>query len=556
MEILTCIMMLLAGCGVFMIGMKMMSDGLERSAGKEMKKLFNHLTGNRFAGVGIGALVTVIVNSSAATTVMAIGFVNAGVMTLVQAAAIIMGANIGTTLTGFVISLSAFDVNLYASVLAFIGIMMTFFKNDNVKKIGGILCGLGLMFVGLDAMSGAFDGESAITALVEKAFEVIDFPLLLILIGMAFTAIIQSSTATTGLVIIMVGAGAMRVDSGLFVILGTNIGTCVTAIIASIGTSTNSRRTAFFHLLFNVVGTIVFTVIIWIFRDQVVWILSHLGGPQWQIAWFHFAFNLITTAMLLPFIKQFVKVTEFVVRDKPTKEEDDFRFRYIDDRLLSTPPIAVAQVQKEIMYASELAKENLELSVGALIKGDYINRQKLEKNESHINRIYHGVVAYLIKLASTSLSEHDEKLVGAYHHVISDLERIGDHAENFAEQADEMQKENVTFSDAANAELLQMYNKIMNMYDLSLHAFEHRDYVVLSRISAIENEVDEMKDDLGVSHIERLNRGDCAVERGTYFFALISAMERIADHLVNVAYSIKNPTGSQSHRPELNEVSY
>ena len=556
MEILTCIMMLLAGCGVFMIGMKMMSDGLERSAGKEMKKLFNHLTGNRFAGVGIGALVTVIVNSSAATTVMAIGFVNAGVMTLVQAAAIIMGANIGTTLTGFVISLSAFDVNLYASVLAFVGIMMTFFKNDNVKKIGGILCGLGLMFVGLDAMSGAFDGESAITALVEKAFEVIDFPLLLILIGMAFTAIIQSSTATTGLVIIMVGAGAMRVDSGLFVILGTNIGTCVTAIIASIGTSTNSRRTAFFHLLFNVVGTIVFTAIIWIFRDQVVWILSHLGGPQWQIAWFHFAFNLITTAMLLPFIKQFVKVTEFVVRDKPTKEEDDFRFRYIDDRLLSTPPIAVAQVQKEIMYASELAKENLELSVGALIKGDYINRQKLEKNESHINRIYHGVVAYLIKLASTSLSEHDEKLVGAYHHVISDLERIGDHAENFAEQAEEMQKENVTFSDAANAELLQMYNKIMNMYDLSLHAFEHRDYVVLSRISAIENEVDEMKDDLGVSHIERLNRGDCAVERGTYFFALISAMERIADHLVNVAYSIKNPTGSQSHRPELNEVSY
>ena len=348
----------------------------------------------------------------------------------------------------------------------------------------------------------------------------------------------------------------MRVDSGLFVILGTNIGTCVTAIIASIGTNTNSRRTAFFHLLFNVVGTVVFTVIIWIFRDQVVWILSHLGGPQWQIAWFHFAFNLITTAMLLPFINQFVKVTEFVVRDKPTKKEDDFRFRYIDDRLLSTPPIAVAQVQKEIMYASELAKENLELSVGALVKGDYINRQKLEKNESHINRIYHGVVAYLIKLASTSLSEHDEKLVGAYHHVISDLERIGDHAENFAEQAEEMQKENVTFSDAANAELLQMYNKIMNMYDLSLHAFEHRDYVVLSRISAIENEVDEMKDDLGVSHIERLNRGDCAVERGTYFFALISAMERIADHLVNVAYSIKNPTGSQSHRPELNEVSY
>jgi len=307
--------------------------------------------------------------------------------------------------------------------------------------------------------------------------------------------------------------------------------------------------------LFNVIGTVIFTIVIWIFRNPVVSLLSHLGGPQWQIAWFHFAFNLITTAILLPFINQFVRFTELIVHDKPAKKEEEFRFRYIDDRLLSTPPIAVAQVQKEIMYASELAKENLELSAGALIRGDYVNRQKLEKNESYINRIYHGVVAYLIKLASTSLSEHDEKLVGAYHHVISDLERIGDHAENFAEQAAEMEKENVTFSDAANAELLQMYNKVMNMYDLSLHAFEHRDYVVLSRISAIENEVDEMKDDLSVKHIERLNSGDCAVERGTYFFALISALERIADHLINVAYSIKNPTGSQSRRPELNEVS-
>lgn len=545
--------MLLAGCGVFMIGMKMMSDGLERSAGREMKKLFNHLTGNRFAGVGIGALVTVIVNSSSASTVMTIGLVNAGVITLTQAASIIMGANIGTTLSGFIISLSSLNINLYASLLAFIGIMMTFFNNDHVKKTGGILCGLGLMFVGLEAMGNAFSGESAIIDSVKHAFEVVDFPLLLILIGIAFTGIIQSSTATTSLVIIMVGAGAMRVDSGLFVILGTNIGTCVTALIASIGTNINSRRTAFFHLLFNVIGTIVFTAVIWISRDQVVWFLSRLGGPQWQIAWFHFLFNVVTTVMLLPFINQLVKFTEFVVREKPAKKEEEFRFRYIDDRLLSTPPIAVAQVQKEIMYASELAKENLELSAGALIRGDYVNRQKIEKNESQINRIYHGVVAYLIKLASTSLSEHDEKLVGAYHHVISNLERIGDHAENFAEQAAEMEQEHVSFSDAANAELLQMYNKVMNMYDLSLHAFEHRDYVVLSRISAIENEVDEMKDDLSVKHIERLNSGDCAVERGTYFFALISALERIADHLINVAYSIKNPTGSQSRRPELNE---
>lgn len=554
MAIFNSILMLLAGCGVFMAGMKMMSDGLERSAGKGMKRLFSRISDNRFAGVGVGAAVTAIIQSSSATSVMVIGFVNAGIMTLTQATAIIMGANIGTTVTGIIISFSAFNVSLYASVLAFVGVMMMFFKNDSVKKAGGVLCGLGLLFVGLDAMSGAF-GNSEIKNMFGNMFAAIEFPLLLILVGTLFTALIQSSSAATGLLIIMVGQGALSVGNALFIVLGTNIGTCITAVIASVGTTTNAKRTALIHLLFNLAGTIVFTVVLWLLGPYVVGLLSSVfSNPQMQIAWFHVAFNIITTAMLLPFIKQLVKLAKLIIKDKPKPEERIYQLKYIDDRLLHTPPIAVAQVQKEILFMAELAKENLSLSVNALITRDYVNKDKVAENEARINHTYHAIARYLIKLASLSLSESDEKLIGAYHHVISDIERIGDHSENFLEQAEEMEKENVDFSEAAVAELTQMYNKVDNMFDLSVHAFSHRDYIVLERIASIEEEVDAMKDSLGASHIERLNSGDCAVERGTYFFAAISGLERIADHLINIAFSIKNPTGSQSKRKELNEV--
>ncbi|MFR1565125.1 MAG: Na/Pi cotransporter family protein [Christensenellales bacterium] len=554
MAIFNSILMLLAGCGVFMAGMKMMSDGLERSAGKGMKRLFSRISDNRFAGVGVGAAVTAIIQSSSATSVMVIGFVNAGIMTLTQATAIIMGANIGTTVTGIIISFSAFNVSLYASVLAFVGVMMMFFKNDSVKKAGGVLCGLGLLFVGLDAMSGAF-GNSEIKNMFGNMFAAIEFPLLLILVGTLFTALIQSSSAATGLLIIMVGQGALSVGNALFIVLGTNIGTCITAVIASVGTTTNAKRTALIHLLFNLAGTIVFTVVLWLLGPYVVGLLSSVfSNPQMQIAWFHVAFNIITTAMLLPFIKQLVKLAKLIIKDKPKPEERIYQLKYIDDRLLHTPPIAVAQVQKEILFMAELAKENLSLSVNALITRDYVNKDKVAENEARINHTYHAIARYLIKLASLSLSESDEKLIGAYHHVISDIERIGDHSENFLEQAEEMEKENVDFSEAAVAELAQMYNKVDNMFDLSVHAFSHRDYIVLERIASIEEEVDAMKDSLGASHIERLNSGDCAVERGTYFFAAISGLERIADHLINIAFSIKNPTGSQSKRKELNEV--
>lgn len=552
MEIFTGVLMLLAGCGVFMAGMKMMSDGLERSAGKGMKRLFARISDNRLAGVGVGAAATALIQSSAATSVMVIGFVNAGVMTLTQATAIIMGANIGTTVTGVLVSLSALNVSLYASVLAFVGVMMTLFGREHVKRVGGIVCGLGLLFVGLGAMSDAFSA-TPIGEMFAGVFSAVSFPLALILLGTVFTALIQSSSAATGLIIVLVGSGALNVTDALFIILGTNVGTCITALIAALGTGVNAKRTAFIHLMFNVVGTVVFTALLWSTSGFVAGLLARaFPDPRMQIAWFHVAFNVITTALLLPFVGQLVRLSEKVIKDKG-EDGDELKLRYIDDRLLSTPPIAVAQVKKEILLMSELARGNLDAAAHAILTGGECDEQSFERTEARINRTYHAVAKYLIRLASLPLSDYDEKLVGAYHHVISDIERIGDHAEDLMEQAAQMNKEDLRFSDAAYGELAHMYERVSAIYERGMRAFDSRDYDSLPEIAAIEDEVDEIKNNSGAKHIERLNSGDCAVEKGTYYFAVLTAFERISDHIVNIAFSIKNPTGSQSTRADINE---
>lgn len=546
MEIVQSILTLLAGCGVFMTGMKLMGDALERSAGQGMRRLFGRISGNRFAGIGVGAAVTAIIQSSSATSVMVIGFVNAGLMTLFQATAIIMGANIGTTVTGILVSLSAFDIGLYLAALALIGVfIMMFGKRDYLKRIGGILCGLGLIFVGLDFMSSAFKGDNALSRAFTQLFSTISFPLLLIIFGAVFTAIIQSSSAATGLIITMVGQDVLMLRYALFIVLGSNIGTCITAILASIGASTNAKRTAFIHLAFNVIGTIVFAAFMWIFSDAVVGALTKLiPSPQMQVAWFHVIFNVVTTLLLVPFIKQLTRFAEFVIKDKKD-DGDALKLSYIDDRILQTPPIAVAQVLKEIGDMGRLARENLDRAMNAVLNLDLSEKEKILKTEEKINFINKGVARYLIKVSALSLSKTDEKTVGSLHHVIGDLERIGDHAENFIEQAEEMKENNVEFSSDARDELVTMYSRVTEMFDLSMSVFEKRDTVRLKDVSALEAQVDVLKKLFGNSHIMRLNNGNCTVESGTYFYAMITALERIADHLTNVAFSIRSPSGSQ-----------
>ena len=539
-----CIILLLVGVGVFIAGMNMMGDGLQHSAGKGMKKMFNKISNNRIAGVGIGATITGIIQSSSATTVMVIGFVNAGVITLIQATSIIMGANIGTTVTGILVSLSSLNISLYASLLAFIGVMMTFFANDNVKKIGSILCGLGLIFVGLDMMSDTFKNNLEIKTLFQNLISKVDFPFLLIVIGSLFTALMQSSSAATGIVIIMAGNGIIPLSSALFIVLGSNIGTCITAILASIGANMNSKRAALIHLMFNVIGTIIFATFIWIFTTPIVNVLQGLiGTVEMQIAWFHVIFNVTTTLLLLPFAQYLVKAATLLIKEKEIDKEI-LKLRFVDERLLKTPSIALMQVKKEVEYMSQLAKENLELSYKILFNYDEKIAKEIALNENIIDFTNEAVTKYLIQLTSL-VNESEEKVIGSYFHVLNDVERIGDHAENFMEMSKKMFDEEIKFSEIAIKEMDEMYNKVVEMFDISLEIFDNKDFDSLSRLNSLEEEVDQLKKQLSNQHFDRIADGTCKLEHSSYFTSIVSAIERIGDHLTNVGFSIENPTGSQ-----------
>ena len=553
MEIFKSLLMLFAGCGVFIAGMNMLSSGLEHGAGGGMKRLLGKISNNRFAGVGIGAGVTAIIQSSAATTVMAIGFVNAGIMTLTQATAIIMGANIGTTVTGILVSLKSLGISLFASVFAFIGVMMTFMKKDRWKTIGSILCGFGLIFVGLDIMGNALDNPKIVN-MFSNIFAAIDFPLLLILCGLAFTALIQSSSAATGVFITMVGSGALTMGNALFLVLGSNIGTCVTALIASIGTTVNARRTAIIHLLFNVIGTVFFTIAIWIFQNPIVGLLETLleGNPQMQLAWFHVIFNVTTTLVLLPFIKQLVQAATFIIKDKK-QEESSIQFRYVDERFLKTPSVALMQVKKEIEYMAEKVQFNLSHSFKAMEENATSYTDEIIGNEAIVDFTNHALSKYLIKLSAVSDGK-GEKAIGAYFHVLNDLERIGDHAENFYDIGVEMQNKELRFSENAVAEIAEMEAKVLRMFEIAAEAFDNADSFRLEELTALEIEVDGLKRDLSARHYARLTEGKCKVELSPYFSSVVTGLERVADHLVNVGYSVLNPTGSQSEAKKEQNV--
>ena len=552
MELLKSLILLLAGVGVFIVGMNMMGDGLEKGAGKGLKKLLSKISNNRIAGVGIGAAVTGIVQSSSATSVMVIGLVNAGVMTLFQAAAIIMGANIGTTVTGLIVALSgskgAISFSDIAILLAFIGVMMMFVKkNEKVKLIGSILCGLGVIFVGLDIMSGALDGD-AISSFFKGIFEVVDFPLLLIIIGAVFTAIIQSSSAATGIVIVMAGSGVISVQSALFIVLGSNIGTCVTALLACIGTGTNAKRTAFIHFIFNVIGSVIFTAFLWPTGDLLPNALEALPTYQMQIAVFHVIFNVTTTILLVPFVQYLVKLATLVIKDKKT-DEDKEQLKYVDERLLVTPAIAYQQVKREIEHMAHLAKANIDASLNDINSPDKSVPATVYKREKTINFTNKSLTDFLIKL-STEVNMSDEKHIGAFFHVINDLERIGDHAKNFIEISEEMVEKELKFSQDAKDEIAFMSSKVIRMFDLTVDIFDTEkadaSATKLTELSLLESEVDKLKKENIAKHYTRLSSNICDASHSPYYVSIITRLERVGDHLVNVGYSVVNPTGSQA----------
>ncbi|MBO5224520.1 MAG: Na/Pi cotransporter family protein [Clostridia bacterium] len=541
--ILLCMLSLLAGIGVFITGMNLMGDGLEKSAGERMKRIFKKVSNNPFINVGAGAVVTGIIQSSAATTVMAIGFVNAGVMSLLQATYIIMGANIGTTVTGVIVSLSALPISEFVSAFAFIGVMLMFIKKEGIKRLGQILCGFGLIFVGLSIMSGAFK-DPVVTDAFANVFLSIKIPILLVVVGAAFTALIQSSSTTTGLLIILVGTGAMDLGTALYIVLGANIGTCITAFIASSGTNENARRTAIIHLLFNLIGGMLFFIVLSFLEAQVCSLLKTLiADPGMQLAWFHVVFNITTTLVLLPFAKLLTKIACKIIKEKK-KDEKAFTNKHINDLFIKTPPIAVQQAKKEVEYMAELAHTNLKLSFNALTKKSLAEADQIIANEDILDFTNTSLTHYLIKLGPV-VSGNDEKVVGSFFHVVNDLERIGDHAENFLDINKKMNEENLEFSEKAKQDLMMMYSKIEKMFEIAMNVFDKTDKDHLYQIAELEDEVDGLKDQLSAGHVSRMAKGDCSVELGAYFYSLVSGLERVADHLVNVAYSIVNPIGKE-----------
>jgi len=550
MQLIQSLIWLLAGVGVFIVGMNFMGDALEKSAGNGMKVLLGKISNNRFSGVGIGAGVTAIIQSSSATSVMVIGLVNAGVMTLMQATPIIMGANIGTTITGVLVALKNDYFNMAMSLLAFAGVMMGFAKKEKIKIVGSLCSGLGLIFVGLEVMSSdqAF-GNDLVERMFINIFRVIDFPLLLILVGVIFTALIQSSSAATGVVITMVGTGVLSLDLALFIILGANIGTCVTALLASVGANPNAKRVALIHFTFNTAGTALFTALIWIFRDPVVNLLvSFFPGDdpmslQMRVSAFHVIFNVTTTLLLLPFVKHLVWFSRLLIHDK--KEHEETRsLKYVDDRLLAAPSVALGQVKMEMDYMMGLVEENTVNSFKTVTTGSVESGEMIAKNEAIIDFTNSALTKFLIKLSAV-VDPSDEVVIGSYFHVLNDLERIGDHAENFYEIGLEMSEKKLAFSGVAQDEIRDMCSTVLTMFAVAKEAFENLNPEHLPELTALEETVDDMKKTLTAGHFARLAEGSCSVDHSPYYSSTVSGLERVADHLVNVGYSILNPTGSQ-----------
>ena len=542
MKIYECIISLLSGTGVFIAAMNMMSSSMQKVAGAGMRRLLGKITNNRFAAVGIGAIVTMIIQSSAATTVMTIGFVNAETMNLYQATAIIMGANIGTTITGILASLQSLNLSIYFSFLAFIGVVLMFFKKDIVKNIGGIICGLGMIFIGLDIMSDSCKDDS-IKNVFKDGLEKINFPLALLILGVIFTALMQSSSAMTGLVIVMVQGGSMVMGSAFFIVLGSNIGTCVTALISTIGTNTNAKRAGIIHLLFNVFGTVLFTIFIWIFKKNVQQFLELITSkPAMQIAWFHVFFNIITTVILLPLINILVVVSCKIIKEKKGKSTENKKqimgFKYINKRFLLAPDIAVEQIKKEIKNMANLAKLNLNRSVSELLEQNSEYIEEISAREDLIDFLNIETTKFLVKIAP-SLNEKTQEDISKYFHLLNDIERIGDHAKIILDESKEMRNKGLKFSQEVTVELHKAYEIIDKLFELSINAFDNNTHKGFENYSMLLDKFKNLEKEYVQKHFERLKQGKCSMELGSFYTSVFAHFNSINSHLLNIIDSFK-----------------
>ncbi len=550
----TAILTLIAGIGVFLIACKMMSSNLESLSSNKLKALFAKTSKSKLIGVGIGTVATAAIQSSGATTVMVIGFVNAGIMSLMQAATIIFGANIGTTITGQIVALGMFGANAISTTIvfsAFAGIgafIMMFAKKDVVQKVGGILAGFGMLFVGLNMMSGSMEEFASLDS-VKHFLASISNPVLLVLIGAILTAVIQSSSVMTSLAITMVFTGLITLDQGIYLTLGSNIGSCVVAIIAGIGSGTNAKRTALIHLIFNIAGVVVFMLVGLILREASkgsitfgsLFAKMFPNALNTQMAMFHTIFNVITVILILPLTNLLVKLVTKIIPEKKKKEDKDApHLYYIDEHLLTTPPIAVQQTKNEIVNMAEIAMRNFTLSCDIVCSMDFKNIEKFRNNEKQLNFLNKELVRFIIKLSKLEMSDKDRMYLSSALHTITDLERVGDYAENIVEYAEKMSSADEQFSDDAVEEIHEMQQLIDELYQKVMKAYVNGDMASLKEANAIEERIDEFTEQMQDGHIRRMDKGICTSDIGAQYMSLASNAERVADHFINVAKTIKD----------------
>lgn len=523
---------LLGGLGLFVYGMKLMGDGLQKAAGERLKRILEVLTTNRILGILVGAGVTSIIQSSSATTVMTIGFVNAGLMNLIQAAGVIMGANIGTTMTAQLIAFKLSDV---APLILAIGAAMVLFSNKKkTKDIGEIILGFGILFVGMNMMEKSMSPLREMESFKNLILTIGKHPLMGVLVGLLMTATVQSSSATIGILMALAANNGIPLNVALPILFGDNIGTCVTALLASIGTNRNARRAAAIHLTFNIIGTIIFMSAL----SPIIKIVPLLGGDiQRQIANSHTIFNIANTIIQAPFIPLIVKFVNFVIPGEDKKDEV-MALVYLDSRLLETPSVAVGQVIKEVVRMGKLSSENVEESKKCFFNYDEKLLNSGTSREELINYLEREITSFLVKLSNTSLSEGQSEVVTSLFHVVNDIERIGDHADNLFELAQYKYEKNIPFSSEAASKLNRMFENVKEIIDKAIESLDNSNQKAANEVIQLEDKIDTMEKDLRTEHIDRLNKGICYPASGAIFLDAISNLERVSDHSNNIAQMV------------------
>lgn len=530
------VLALLGGLALFLYGMQMMSSGLEAAAGNRMKAILERLTSNRVKGVLVGAGITAVIQSSSATTVMVVGFVNSGLMTLKQAVWVIMGANIGTTITGQLIAL---DIGAIAPVFAIAGVAaIMFVKNEKVHHISSIFAGLGILFMGMDMMGNAMEPLQDSAAFIQF-MTTFRNPLVGILIGAVFTAVIQSSSASVGILQALAGTGMIPLSSAVYILFGQNIGTCITAVLASIGMKVNAKRTTIIHLMFNIFGSVLFTVVCLV-TPFVSWMEALApGNPVSQIANVHTVFNIVTTLILLPFGTYMAAAAEKILPDSRKEEDEEYRLKYITrfepSYAIGQAAVAISQVKNEVGRMQAMVEKNISSAYNVLIKYNDKELKKIDERETYIDYLNAEISSYIVSLMANEMSLADSRQINGYYVVISNLERLGDHAVNLAGYAKELKGWDAGFSETAREELEIMKKQCMDALDIVKEMLPGNSGVILEKASAMEQKIDDTRDKYFKKQMQRLKKGKCKPQTGIIFTEILTDFERMGDHVKNIA---------------------